>query len=257
VVLSMDPGSIVLYGTGWKNISLVDVYNSVTFTLWLCGCNLRCPFCHNWRLAISSRDICRRIDVGKLVSELESSKPFIDYFHITGGEPLAQFRQLVELLQVVKGMDVPVSLNTNLTLLKPLKYAVEKRVVDHVATDLKTPFRELSGLGAYSNSLWRLYIKSLKLVVEYSIPLELRVPVARELTLRSIRGVLEELLPVISRHIDKTVVVVNPLLTKPLVEPRDIEWCSRYCLPSSGEVEEVASVFRERGFKTVVKEVPA
>jgi len=251
----MDPGSIVLYGTGWKNISLVDVYNSVTFTLWLCGCNLRCPFCHNWRLAISSRDICRRIDVGKLVSELESSKPFIDYFHITGGEPLAQFRQLVELLQVVKGMGVPVSLNTNLTLLKPLKYAVEKRVVDHVATDLKTPFRELSGLGMYSDSLWRLYIESLKLVVEHSIPLELRVPVAKELTLREIWGVLKELGPILLRHADKITVIVNPLLSAPVVNPRDLDWCSKYCFPPADEVKQVASVFSGLGFKTVVKEV--
>ncbi|HDJ83423.1 MAG TPA: anaerobic ribonucleoside-triphosphate reductase activating protein, partial [Desulfurococcaceae archaeon] len=28
---------IELIGSGWKPISMVDVYNTVTFTIWLCG----------------------------------------------------------------------------------------------------------------------------------------------------------------------------------------------------------------------------
>jgi len=257
MVLSMDPGSIVLYGSGWKNISLIDVYNSVTFTLWLCGCNLRCPFCHNWMLAVSSRDVCKPLDVEKLLGDVESSRLFIDYFHITGGEPLVQFRQLVKLLRAVKDKGVPVSLNTNLTLHGPLKYTIEKGVVDHVATDLKVPFAELTGLNNYSTGLWRMYVKSLELVTEKSIPLELRVPVARELTLRGVRSVLKELEPILSRHTDKTTVIVNPLLSRPVVNPRDLEWCNKYCFPPIDEVKQVASAFSELGFKTVVKEMPS
>jgi len=244
----------ILYSSGWKNISLIDVHNSVTFTLWLCGCNLKCPFCHNWKLAVNDRDTCRPINTERLLDELQSSKPFIDYFHITGGEPLVQYKALTKLLKQVKEIGVPVSLNTNLTLYEPLKYSVENNVVDHIATDLKIPFNELTGLGTYSTPLWKMYVKSLKYITEKSIPLELRVPVAKELTVKTIQHALKELEPIISRHIDKTTVIINPLLSKPVVNPRDLEWCNKYCFPPSDEVKQVAQVFINLGFKTVIKE---
>ncbi|ADV65429.1 anaerobic ribonucleoside-triphosphate reductase activating protein [Desulfurococcus mucosus] len=245
-----------LIGSGWKNVSLVDVHGSVTFTLWLCGCNLKCPFCHNWRLATGDREVCRPLDVDRLLSEVDSSKGFIDYLHVTGGEPLLQYRGLAGLFRRVKEIGVPVSVNTNLTLYKPLKTLVEEGLIDHVATDLKTPFAELTGTPLSSSTLFKLYVDSLRLVVENEIPLELRIPVAKGLTAGSIEEAVEAVLPVLGKHVDKTTVVVNPLLTKPLVDPRDLEWCSRHCMPDAPEVETVAEAFRRRGFKTVVREVP-
>ncbi|MCY0868842.1 MAG: anaerobic ribonucleoside-triphosphate reductase activating protein [Desulfurococcus sp.] len=249
--------NILLIGSGWKSISLVDVYGSVTFTLWLCGCNLRCPFCHNWRLADRSREVCGPLDIGKLMGELEASKGFIDYLHVTGGEPLVQYKGLVELFKTAKSKGVPVSLNSNLTIYKPLKLLLEDSLVDHVATDLKAPFTELTGVPEGSAStLFRLYESSLKLIAEKNIALELRVPVARKLTVEVIRDVVKALHEVIDKLTDKTVVIVNPLLTKPLVDPRNPDWCSRFCMPEEDELREIAEVFRELGFKTVVKEVP-
>jgi len=78
--------------SGWKSTSMVDVRGKVTFTLWLCGCNLKCPFCHNWRIA--EGEGCFPLDEGLLLEELEYGAFLLDYFHITGGEPLMQWREL-------------------------------------------------------------------------------------------------------------------------------------------------------------------
>lgn len=244
----------VLVGGGWKSISLVDVYGAVSFTVWLCGCNLRCPFCHNWRLANNDSLLCRPIDVGRLLEDLSASRSLVDYLHVTGGEPLLQYEGVLQLFREARKLGVATSLNSNLTLYVPFKKLVSEGVLDHVATDIKVPFEELSGTA--SDALFREFLKSLTLVVENGIALELRVPVARGLTIEGLKEVLAHITPIIGRHAEKTVVVVNPLLSKPVTEPRDIEWCNRYCMPGEDELKGTAELFRGLGFKTVVKEVP-
>ncbi len=120
---------------GWKEVSTVDVRGKVTFTLWVCGCNLKCPFCHNWRIADGLG--CHELNREKLLEHLEGSSRFVDYFHVTGGEPLVQRRELAELLEDVKSMGIMTSLNSNLTL--PMGNLLELDLVDHVATDVKAP----------------------------------------------------------------------------------------------------------------------
>jgi len=209
--------------SGWKSVSMVDVHGGVTFTLWLCGCNLRCPFCHNWRIA-NGLD-CFPLDRKALLEELEASSFLVDYFHVTGGEPLMQWRELSSLFAEVKLLDVPVSLNTNLTLVGPLEKLLKADLVEHVATDLKAP-PELYGLPKKSSErLWELFLRGLDTVSDYGVPLELRIPVARGL---SAWPYVEEGL----RRVETDFyVVLNPLVGRPLTNPRDDNWCSEHCWP--------------------------
>ncbi|MEM4913375.1 MAG: anaerobic ribonucleoside-triphosphate reductase activating protein, partial [Desulfurococcaceae archaeon] len=69
---------------GWKSVSLVDVYGYTSFTIWTCGCNLKCPFCHNWRLADNDPSVCYAVDVEKLIEECTASRLLVDYLHVTG-----------------------------------------------------------------------------------------------------------------------------------------------------------------------------
>ncbi|QDA30624.1 anaerobic ribonucleoside-triphosphate reductase activating protein [Thermococcus indicus] len=224
--------------SGWKSVSMVDVHGKVTFTLWLCGCNLRCPFCHNWTIA-EGLD-CFPLDRRTLLDELESGVFLVDYFHVTGGEPLMQWRELISLFAEVRLLDVPISLNTNLTIIGPLEKLLGAGLVDHVATDLKAP-PELYGLptGA-TERLWNLFLRGLELVSDYGLPLELRIPVAKGLNQWP--------------HIEEGLrrlgtdfyVVLNPLVGKPLTNPRDEEWCSKHCWPGA-EVGELKRKLEELG----------
>jgi len=246
----------LLIGSGWKPVSMVDVYKAVTFTLWLCGCNLKCPFCHNWRLAEWDREICRELSIEKILGDLKASKPYIDYFHVTGGEPLLQYRGLKEVFSYAKdNLGVATSLNSNLTLPSLLSKLVREDLIDHVATDLKVPFSLLSG---YNNSiaetLWRKYLESLRMIAEHEILLELRVPVARGVINKSLDE-LHDVLKILKQH-SKLYVVVQPLLSIPVVNPRSIEWCEKYCGSSREELYRVASILRDLGFdKVYVKEI--
>lgn len=240
-----------LIGAGWKSASMVDVHQAVTFTLWLCGCNLRCPFCHNWKLALWDKNTCKPLDEEKILDALESSRLLVDYFHVTGGEPLVQWSKLMQLVVKVKdNIGVPFSLNTNLTLYKPLEIMLKKNLVDHVATDLKAPPETLYGLPVdASKKLWSMFLRALSLVSEHNIPLELRVPVARNIDIVSMEKYIDEALNTIKHN--EYYIVVQPILGPPVTSPRNLEWCGKYCNPSKQQLEEVAALFRDKGVSRV------
>jgi len=231
--------------SGWKSVSMVDVHGKVTFTLWLCGCNLRCPFCHNWRIA-EGLD-CFPLDEKALLDELEASAFLIDYFHVTGGEPLMQWKELGSLFADVKLLDVPISLNTNLTLVGPLEKLLKADLVNHIATDLKAP-TALYGLPEKASlTLWKLFLRGLEVVSDYGVPLELRIPVARNL----------EQWPYIEEGLRRIktdfYVVLNPLVGRPLTNPRNEAWCSEHCWPAK-EVEELREKLEGLGIKVYVNQ---
>lgn len=247
-------GDTPLIGAGWKSVSLVDVADSATFTLWLCGCNLRCPFCHNWRLASLDPERCRPLDIRRLLEALDSAKAFVDYLHVTGGEPLLQWRPLMELLATAKeSLGMRTSINTNLTLVEPLRRMAERGVVDHVATDLKVPPEAMTGLEPRAAAaVWGMFREGLEVVAQHGLRLELRVPVARfttpDLVLRYVREVEPAL-----RKVEGLVIVVQPLLGEPVTEPRSRDWCRLYCNPGPEALDSVAEAFRSLGFEARVR----
>lgn len=232
---------------------MIDVYSSITFTLWLCGCNLKCPFCHNWKIAANDPQLCSVLDTYLLLDKLEASKPFIDYLHVTGGEPLIQHRSLFPLLRVVRdNIGVKTSLNTNLTLYKPLEKLVKNELVDHLATDLKIPYNLLYGYREkVAKKLWKLYNACLDLVADYGIPLELRIPVAKNIPLNTYKKHLEATITRLQKH-PNLYIIIQPLLGPPITSPRDAEWCEKYCNPDTSRLEEIKKLLKDMGAENII-----
>jgi len=230
--------------SGWKNISMIDVKGAVTFTLWLCGCNLRCPFCHNWRIA-DGLD-CKDLDKDAFLMELVLSKKYIDYLHVTGGEPLLQWRELIDLFKDVKNLNIRISLNSNLTLTKPLKNILNKELIDHIATDLKAPPEKLYGVSSW-NKFWASFLDSLEIISEYNIPLELRIPVIKGFS--GWERHFNEAFNVLKY--DNFYIILNPILGPPITDPRDREWCIKYCNPSKNDINKVKSFIEKLGISKI------
>ncbi len=135
-----------LWVGGWKDVSLVDVLESVSFTLWTSFCNLRCPWCANSRLARGQER--RLVKVSEVLDEVERAAPFVEYFHVTGGEPTLQYRALTVLYKAVRERTgLMLSLDTNATIPRALEHILRNVRVEHVAVDLKAP---LSDPGKYA-----------------------------------------------------------------------------------------------------------
>lgn len=241
---------------GWKSVSLVDVHGHSSFTIWTCGCNLRCPFCHNWRLAERDPLLCREVNVDRIIEELEASRPLIDYLHVTGGEPLLQYQSIGQLYHEAGVIGIKRSLNSNLTLPQQLQYLIEERLVDHIATDLKIPPIDLYGLDPETVDLyWGKFLESLSLVKEHRVKLEMRIPLSKKLT----PSILEKYIREIEDKVDvnNTLILLNPLLGEPYVKPRDLAWCIENCGVDEGMIETLVRLLKARGFnKIVVKSIP-
>jgi len=130
---------------GIQKTSLIDFPGTIASVLFTPGCNLRCPYCHNWRLVLDPK--------GPFLSEedalqiLESRRRYIDAVAITGGEPTIH-RDLTEFMKVLKEHGYAVKLDSNGLLPDELERCLPH--VDYVAVDVKTSLDRYTELGADS-----------------------------------------------------------------------------------------------------------
>lgn len=117
---------------GLQKTSAVDFPGTIAATLFLSGCNLRCPFCHNPDLALGRTPLSFQ-PIEEVLRFLEDRAGVLGGVCITGGEPLL-YDGLPELTRGIHGLGLLVKLDTN-GLLPDRLLASHP---DYVALDLKT-----------------------------------------------------------------------------------------------------------------------
>ncbi len=121
---------------GWHGTTLVDYPSRVASILFLAGCNLRCPFCHNPGLVLPDLiDPGAAVEFDEILKKLFQRRDFISGVVFTGGEPLMQ-PDLAEAIAAVREMGLAVKLDTNGTV--PERLGEVLPLVQYVALDLKT-----------------------------------------------------------------------------------------------------------------------
>jgi pyruvate formate lyase activating enzyme len=140
--------------------------SSVLFTP---GCNLRCPFCHNWRIVVEPKGPFLTED--EALDILDERKGFIDSVVVTGGEPTIQ-EGLPNFLGRLREEEFNVKLDTN--GMKPEVLEKCLGLVDYVAMDLKTAPRRYRELGCGSPDA---LMESVRLVLEGDVDYEFRCTV--------------------------------------------------------------------------------
>jgi pyruvate formate lyase activating enzyme len=121
--------------SGWEKLSLVDYDDNLTTTLFMAGCNFRCPFCHNSSLVLSPKD-CPTIPWSEIKSYLTKRQGVIDAVCVTGGEPTLM-PDLLDKLKEIKELGFLVKLDSNGSHPAIIKKAVELHLVDYIAMDIK------------------------------------------------------------------------------------------------------------------------
>ena len=128
--------------SGLQKISLIDYPNKVASVLFTPGCNLRCPFCHNWRIAVDPKPPFLQEAVALRI--LESRKKYVDAVVVTGGEP-TMHKELPKFLAKLKARGFLVKLDTNGFYPEVLEECLQS--VDYVALDVKTSLEKYKQLG--------------------------------------------------------------------------------------------------------------
>jgi len=130
---------------GFQKTSLLDYPDRISAIVWTSGCNLRCPFCYNRKLALGTAELFPKDEILSFLSE---RKELLEGVVISGGEPLLQ-DDLVDFVKRVKDLRLLVKVDTNGAFPERLDELLEQQLVDYVAMDVKAPkkrYHELSGI---------------------------------------------------------------------------------------------------------------
>jgi len=129
--------------SGIQKTSLIDFPNRIASVLFTPGCNLRCPFCHNWQIVVDPKPPFLQEEAALKI--LESRKKFVDAVVVTGGEP-TMHKEMPRFLKKLKAKGFSVKLDTNGFYPKVLEECLPH--VDYVALDVKTSLEKYPRLGA-------------------------------------------------------------------------------------------------------------
>ena len=163
---------------GLQKMTLLDFPGRVACTVFLGGCDMRCPFCHNSELADGSAPPV--MEDAELLSFLEKRRGLLDGVAVTGGEPLLR-EETLDLLRKIRTMGYPVKLDTNGTHPDRLRRAIGEGLVQYVAMDIKNSperYAETAGVKRFDLAPVR---ESVSLLLEGRADYEFRTTVTAEL----------------------------------------------------------------------------
>lgn len=164
---------------GLQKLTLLDYPGKVACTVFLAGCNFRCPYCHNAELI--DRILPSLMDNEELLAFLSRRKGLLDGVCVTGGEPTLRGQELKDLIGRIKALSFSVKLDTNGTRPDLLKELVRDRLVDYVAMDIKNSpdrYAETAGIPEPALNAVR---ESVRFLLEGRVDYEFRTTVVREL----------------------------------------------------------------------------
>lgn len=171
-------GGVIMRIVGLQKMTLLDYPGKVACTVFLGGCNFRCPFCHNGGLLDGAAP--ELMTAEELLMFLQKRRGLLDGVCITGGEPTLS-PELPQLLAKIKALGFGVKLDTNGSKPQILKQLVETGLVDYVAMDVKnSPVLYAAATGLTAAPMDALE-ESLRFLMSGRVDYELRTTVVREL----------------------------------------------------------------------------
>ncbi len=164
--------------SGLQKMTLLDFPGKVACTVFLQGCNWRCPFCHNSEL-IAGKPV-DFMEEEAFLRFLQSRKGLLDGVCISGGEPTL-YPGLPDLLAQIKALGYAVKLDTNGSRPDVIQHLVQEGLIDYIAMDVKnSPARYAVTAGTENLHLGDIE-RSIQYLVSSPIPYELRTTVVSPL----------------------------------------------------------------------------
>ena len=174
---------------GLEKLSMVDYDGYAACTVFLSGCNLRCPFCQNAVLVESA--LPEFISEEDFFAFLEKRRGLLDAVAITGGEPTLR-RDLPAFCRRIKAAGYRVKLDSNGTRPEMLKSLIAEGLVDYIAMDVKCPPADYPDLMGCDESDLNAIKESVAFLKTAPLPYEFRTTLVDELhDERSIRSLGE------------------------------------------------------------------
>ena len=163
---------------GLQKMTLLDFPGHIACTVFLPGCDFRCPYCHNYELVDGSA--APVMDEEEFFAFLNKRKGLLDGVAITGGEPLMRPGMDV-FIRRIKDMGFLVKLDTNGYHPDRLKELLNsKGLVDYIAMDIKNSFEKYPTTIGLSDINISLIKESISLIMGSDVDYEFRTTVIKQ-----------------------------------------------------------------------------
>ncbi len=162
-----------------QKLTLLDYPGKTACTVFLSGCNYRCPYCHNAGLVLRPQEQ-PVIDDDEFFAYLRKRKNVVEGVCITGGEPTLR-PDIENFAMRIKELGYFVKLDTNGTRPAVLARMIENKLIDYAAMDIKSSkpgYSRCAGVPVADVDAVR---KSVDILSENKVPYEYRTTVVREL----------------------------------------------------------------------------
>lgn len=164
---------------GFNKTTLLDYPGKVAATIFIGGCNFRCPFCHNSSL-ITNFSAQPGISQDEIFHFLKKRQGILDGVCITGGEPTL-YPELSDFLIKIRALGYQIKLDTNGSHPSVIQTLVKENLVDKIAMDIKSAPDNYSSLTGVPCPDLHAIKKSVSFLLEGHIDYEFRTTVVREL----------------------------------------------------------------------------
>ena len=159
-------------------MTLLDFPGKVACTIFLGGCDFRCPFCHNFELVDGTAVPVLTDD--ELIDFLKSRIGLLEGVAITGGEPCLH-SDLPDLIRKIRETGYSVKLDTNGMHPEMLEMIINEKLVDYVAMDIKNSEEKYPlTCGVQKVDMTKIF-KSIDLIMNSGVDYEFRTTVVDEL----------------------------------------------------------------------------
>ncbi len=181
---------------GLQKMTLLDYPGKVACTVFLGGCNFRCPFCHNSELFSGQQE--QLMEDRAFFDFLKSRRGLLDGVCVSGGEPTL-YPKLADFMMQIKALGFQIKLDTNGTRPAILKGLAAVGLVDYIAMDVKNGPSEYAATVGLESCDLEAVEESLRFLIEGHVDYELRTTLVSQLhneaSIRSMGQWLGQLVP--------------------------------------------------------------
>lgn len=157
--------------SGLQKTTFIDYPGKIATTIFLAGCNFRCPFCHNRNLVLNEKWL-QKISSEEVLAYLKERRKYLEGVCVTGGEPLI-YSDIVSFMAAIKKIGLAVKLDTNGTNPRLLKDLYDQKLLDYVAFDIKASPEKYGEVSGVNVDLAKIK-ESIKMVMDNAVAYEFR-----------------------------------------------------------------------------------
>lgn len=160
---------------GYIPSGMLDWDGKIAATMFISGCNFRCPFCHNPGLATKQKNE-PDISWSHIENHLKTKGGWLDGVVVSGGEPTT-YARLPELIAKIKEIGFAVKLDTNGSNPKMIEDMLAAGIIDYIGMDIKTSWAKYPEAAGVEKIEIEQVCGSIKAIMESGIPHEFRTTV--------------------------------------------------------------------------------